>query len=215
MEFLKSILGDELYQQVETAVNSYNGNENNKDKQIKLINLNEGGYVSKDKYSTLETDFNGRASELEKANGLIEQLKKSAGKDSELQGRISDYESQIETLKHENEALKTENALKFALKDAGAVDVDYLIFKAKEKGEIKLDEDGKIKGIDDLIAGLKTQIPSQFESSQKTKVEPLKLPTEQSENETFTKEELLKKPYGERAKFYSEHPDTYKELMNS
>ena len=43
MEFLKEILGEELYKQFEQAVNAYNGNEANKDKQIKLANLTEGG----------------------------------------------------------------------------------------------------------------------------------------------------------------------------
>lgn len=34
MEFLKAILSEELYKQVETALNAYNGNEANKDKQV-------------------------------------------------------------------------------------------------------------------------------------------------------------------------------------
>lgn len=55
--------------------------------------------------------------------------------------------------------------MKFALVAAGAVDVDYLVFKAKEKGEIKLGDDGKIKGEDDLITGLKTQHPAMFQVS--------------------------------------------------
>lgn len=90
MEFLKEILGEELYKQFEQAVNAYNGNEANKDKQIKLANLTEGGYVSKDKYTSLETDLSGKTSELEKANGLIEELKKSTGKDEGLQQKITD-----------------------------------------------------------------------------------------------------------------------------
>ena len=101
---------------------------------IKLANLTEGGYVSKDKYTSLETDLSGKTSELEKANNLIEELKKSTGKDEGLQQKIINYETEIATLKQENAELKTENALKFALVAAGAVDVDYLMFKAKKKG---------------------------------------------------------------------------------
>lgn len=44
MTFLKEILGDDLYQQFETAVNAYNGDEANKDKQVKLANLGSGEY---------------------------------------------------------------------------------------------------------------------------------------------------------------------------
>ena len=32
------------------AINAYNGDEKNKEKLIKMVNLTDGGYVSKDKY---------------------------------------------------------------------------------------------------------------------------------------------------------------------
>ena len=217
MEFLKEILGEELYKQFEQAVNAYNGNEANKDKQIKLANLTEGGYVSKDKYTSLETDLSGKTSELEKANGLIEELKKSAGKDEGLQQKITDYEAEIDKLKKENETLKTENALKFALAAAGAVDVDYLVFKAKEKGEIKLGDDGKIKGEADLISGLKTQLPSMFGASNNQqqnnnrKVLENNLPGGDN-NKTVTKEQFLAMGYAERLKIKQENPELFKQL---
>lgn len=218
MEFLKEILGEELYKQFEQAVNAYNGNEANKDKQIKLANLTEGGYVSKDKYTSLETDLSGKTSELEKANGLIEELKKSAGKDEGLQQKITDYEAEIDKLKKENETLKTENALKFALAAAGAVDVDYLVFKAKEKGEIKLGDDGKIKGEADLISGLKTQLPSMFgasnnqqQNNNNRKVLENNLPGGDN-NKTVTKEQFMKMGYAERLKIKQENPELFKQL---
>ena len=47
------------------------------------------------------------------------------------------------------------------------------MIKLKEKGELALDEDGKIKGWDDKIAALKTQFPTQFEAAKGGKVEKL------------------------------------------
>lgn len=218
MEFLKEILSEELYKQFEQAVNAYNGNEANKDKQIKLANLTEGGYVSKDKYTSLETDLSGKTSELEKANSLIEELKKSTGKDEGLQQKITDYEAEIEKLKKENETLKTDNALKFALAAAGAVDVDYLVFKAKEKGEIKLGDDGKIKGEADLISGLKTQLPSMFgasngnqQQSGNRKIIENNLPGG-NKDKTVTKEQFLKMGYNERMKLKEENQELFKQL---
>ena len=218
MEFLKAILGDELYNQFVTKINDYNGNEANKEKLIKLVNLTDGGYVSKDKYTSLETDLSGKDAELVKANNLIEELKKSTGKDEGLQQKITDYESEIETLKTENAELKTENALKFALVSAGAVDVDYLVFKAKEKGEIKLDENGKIKGEDDLISGLKTQHPAMFEASNtqqqvngNRRVLENNLPNG-NKNKTVTKEQFLKMGYAERLKLKQENPELFNQL---
>ena len=218
MEFLKEILGEELYKQFEQAVNAYNGNEANKDKQIKLANLTEGGYVSKDKYTSLETDLSGKTSELEKANGLIEELKKSTGKDEGLQQKITDYEAEIEKLKKEKETLKTDNALKFALAAAGAVDVDYLVFKAKEKGEIKLGDDGKIKGEAELISGLKTQLPSMFgtsnnqqQNNNNRKIIENNLPGG-DDDKTVTKEQFRAMGYADRLKIKQENPELFKQL---
>ena len=45
MEFLKAILGEELFSQFAEKLNAYNGDEANKDKQIKLANLGGGEYV--------------------------------------------------------------------------------------------------------------------------------------------------------------------------
>jgi hypothetical protein len=42
MEFLKELLGEELYSQIEAKINEHNGNEANKDKQIKIGNLGTG-----------------------------------------------------------------------------------------------------------------------------------------------------------------------------
>ena len=174
--------------------------------------------MSKDKYTSLETDLSGKTSELEKANNLIEELKKSTGKDEGLQQKITDYESEIETLKQENADLKTENALKFALAAAGAVDVDYLVFKAKEKGEVELGDDGKIKGEDDLISGLKTQHPAMFEASDgnqqqngNRRVLENNLP-KGDKNKTVTKEQFLKMGYNERMKLKQENPELFKQL---
>lgn len=69
MEFLKEILGESLYAQLEQALNAYNGNEANKDKQVKLANLAGGEYVGKGKYDALQTLLDGKTAELETANG--------------------------------------------------------------------------------------------------------------------------------------------------
>ena len=54
MDFLKAILGDALYAQVEQAIAAYNGKPENAQQQVKLANLAGGQYVSKGKYDTLD-----------------------------------------------------------------------------------------------------------------------------------------------------------------
>lgn len=219
MDFLKEVLGEELYSQVTSKVNEYNGNEANKDKQIKLANLTSGEYVGKGKYDALQEALTGKETELTSANDLIAQLKKDTKGNEELQGKISTYETQVADLQAELAETKLKSAIKVALLAEKAVDVDYLTFKLeeklKEKGEtLKLDENDNIEHWEDKLAGLKTQFPTMFETHQKKTIEENKLPNP-DENKGLTRADVLKMPYGERTKLFNENPEAYKAAMNN
>lgn len=164
------------------------------------------------RYGKLKTDHEGKLAELTEAQNLIAELKKSNKGNEGLQQKISDYESQVAQLQAELEQTKLEAAVKVELLSAKALDVDYLTFKLKEKGELALDENGKIKGWDDKLAGLKTQFPAQFEGAGGKKIEENKLPDNGNEH-TMTKSEILKKPYAERAKLFEENPEAFRTAM--
>lgn len=170
MEFLKEVLGEELYNQVAEKINAHNGNEENKDKQIKLGNLESGEYVGKGKFDALQEAMNGKDAEITNANNLIAELKKASKGNEELQGKFTQYEQENEKLQAELQETKLKAAIKVALLSEKAVDVDYLTFKLneklKEKGEtLELDENDNIKGWDDKLSGLKVQFPTMFESA--------------------------------------------------
>lgn len=222
MEFLKELLGEELYAQVEAKINEHNGNEANKDKQIKIGNLGTGDYVGKGKYDALQELMNGKETELKSANDLIEQLKKDTKGNEELQAKISTHEAEKAKLQAELQETKIKSAIKVALLSEKAVDVDYLTYKLneklKEKGEsLELDENENIKGWDDKLSGLKTQFPTMFESNNGTGMKVFgdnRLKGSEG-SETLTKSDILKMPYQERNKLYSENPEGYKAAMNS
>lgn len=169
------------------------------------------------RFGKLKTDRDGKAAELEKANGLIAELQKSAKGNEEMQGKIQAYETEVAQLREELERTKVDAAVKVALLSEHALDVDYLAFKLKEKGEpLTLDDEGHIKGWADKAAALKTQFPQQFESSEtQRKVEPNLLPDpEEAKRDGLTRDEVLKKPYAERAKLFAENPEGFREIMN-
>jgi hypothetical protein len=173
------------------------------------------------RYTKLKDDHSAKVGELEAAKKLIEDLKKNAKGNEELSGKIATYETQVADLQKQLEETKIKSAIKVALLAEKAVDVDYLTYKLEEKlrenGEtLTLDENENIKGWGDRLAALKTQFPAQFESSTSTakKFEPNKLPDPNGEKK-FTKADLLKMPYAERAKFQSENPSEYQTIINS
>lgn len=214
MDFLKEILGDELYAKVAEKINAHNGNEENKDHQIKLANLGSGEYIGKGKYDALQALLDGKTNELETANTLIADLKKSTKGNDDLQGKITTYEGQVQQLQSELENTKLESAIKVALLEAKCTDIDYLTFKLKQKGEIKLDDQGHIEGWKEKLDGLKTECPNQFETTAIKKVDINKLGGGDPKDQTMTKVDFLKKPYAERAAFAQENPDAFKALMN-
>ena len=81
------------------------------------------------KYAVPKNVFNDKVTELKTANKTIEDLKQSNADNAELQNKIKEYESEIETLK--TDALNTAKtyALKEQLSKAGVTDADYLIYK--------------------------------------------------------------------------------------
>lgn len=217
MEFLKAILGAELYAQVEEKLNAHNGNEANKDNQIKLGNLGSGEYVGKGKYDALQALLDGKTTELDTANGLIAEQKKGTKGNEELQGKITGYETQVAQLQAELEKTKLDNAIQLALRDEKALYPDVLAVMLQQKynaDELKLDEHGKIKGIDDKLAGLKTQYPTMFETTGTKRIIVNKLPDDPDTGGTLTKSEILKKPYAERMQIYNDNPEAYKNAMS-
>lgn len=149
------------------------------------------------RYGKLKTQHEGTAQQLTEAQALIEQMKQATKGQEGLQSKVAEYETKIAQMQKELEETKLDAALKFELQANKAIDPDYMIFKLKEKGDLTLDENGKIKGWDDKLAGLKTQFPAQFEANGKKKLIENKLPNDPHEHddEPTSLEEALKMAY--------------------
>lgn len=151
MEFLKDILGDELYVKVEESLKDH--------EDIKLANLSEGGYVSRDKFLAVERQAN------------------------ELQDKIAntksteDLISTIEKLQAEKNEAKSEYETKLLLHNKDfAVKAAIASAKAKNERAVRalLDEekityqDGKIAGLDEQLRTLSQSDGYLFEGSRDT-----------------------------------------------
>lgn len=222
MDFLKELLGEDLFKQIESKINEHNGNEANKDNQIKLANLGAGEYVGKGKHDSeierLNTLLSGKTTELDTANKLIEDLKKGAKGNEELLNKINGYETETKELQKQLAETKIKSALKVALLSEKALDIDYLTFKVNEKmaeqgKTLELDENENIKGWDDVISGLKTQFPTQFETVNGGKdIDPNPLPDRKDHQTGITQEQFNKMGYQSRLKLKHEQPEVYAQM---
>ena len=168
------------------------------------------------RYPKLKADFDALTAQHTEAQTLIDNLKKGSKDNESMQAQIADYQNTVQKLQAELEEERRDNALKFALVSAGANadDVDYLIFTVKKTGdELKLDANGQIKGIDNIIKDVKTAKPNMFaagESKSGKRFEPNPLPDGQ--DKTVTREQFQKMDYSQRLNLKNTNPEAYKKL---
>lgn len=115
---------------------------------------------AKDKeLNTANETIKGLRETVEKFDGVdVEKLKNDA---KELQVK---YDTDIQAEKAKNEALKKEYALKDALREEGALDPEYILYKQGGVDKFAFDSTGKPIGLSDLIKPIKEATPALFKT---------------------------------------------------
>lgn len=168
------------------------------------------------RYNKLKLESEQANQELAKSQALITELQKGNKGNEELQAKVKGYEAEIANLKKANEKQRVESALDRVLLEANVQDVDYVKYKIKEKGtELKLDEQGNLTGVKDMLDALKVQLPNQFSNSTQ-QIKEFKLPTNDNPNDKgITKEQYDKMSYKDRLKLFNENKEAFQELTKS
>lgn len=170
------------------------------------------------RFGKLKQEHEALTSKDEESQKLIAELQKASKDNEGIRTKIAEYERTIKNQQDELLKTKTESALKVALLGAKAVDVEYLAYQIqKNKTELKLDEDGNIKGIDNILSGLKTQFPTQFEiSGQNKQVDEYKLGDDGKHKDAsaqITKEQFDKMGYKSKVELRQSNPELYDSLV--
>lgn len=151
MEFLKDILGEDLYKQVADAVSAHNGKPENKDKQVKIADLGSGQYVDKGKYDTAVAEKENLAGQVKTLNTTISDLKKNNADNETLQTTIANLQGELKKQQTANEEITKTYALKEQLAKQGVTDPDYLIYKAGGLDKFTFDKEGKPVGVEEAV----------------------------------------------------------------
>ena len=210
MEFLKEVLG-EGYEAFAQAVKQYN--EKSPDKAVKLANLSEGGYVSKEKYAALEAEAGGYKEQLTGLREDLQKLQEEGGGKAELNNKLSalqeKYDADMAAFTEKLAALKLETAVDNALFKAGAVDSDLVKVKL-DMGQIRLAESGEVEGLEEQLGNVKRDYGFLFQSAPRVTgakpAEPSPAPA------AMTREEYQKLGYEERVRLKTERPEIFKEI---
>lgn len=167
------------------------------------------------RYQKLQGKYSAKEAEHQEALNLIAQMKQETAGQEVLQGKITEYETKIAQLDAQNKQLTRENSLKVALLGGKAKsdDIDYLMFKISQDADaLKLNENGEITNMEEVLTSLKTNYPAHFEAGAKKKVEVIDLPNDEGKKDTVTKEEFNKMGYNARVNLRKDNPELYDKL---
>lgn len=131
------------------------------------------------RYSKLKGDHDNLTAQHKEVTELLEQAKAGTKDNEALQGKFAEAEQKIAQLQKERDEARLDAAMDRALMraDAKASDLDYLKYQWRKKGEITLDDNGEVKGVEDAVAAMKTQFPTQFEKASGVQIDAKPLPS--------------------------------------
>ena len=114
------------------------------------------------RHGKLKGQYEDVKGQLAKMTTDYEALQKSAGDSAELIKQATEKDATIAALQKELAQTKIDAKAHVKLLAAGfkPEDLDYVAFKLKANGDLELDDKEEIKGIDEKIAALKTQLPA-------------------------------------------------------
>lgn len=152
MEFLKEILGEELYAQVAAKLE---GN-----KTVKLANLASGDYVSRAKY---DSDMQAKEKRIQELTQSVEDFD---GVDvKQLQKDVNDWKTKYD---HDLEETKRDSAIRLAIAKSGTLS-EKALMGLLDKDKIKLDKDGNLTGLDEQIEAIKKEDSFLFKTAEPEK----------------------------------------------
>ena len=117
------------------------------------------------KHAVPKQDYNDKVKELSTANYTIKDLKKNNADNEDLQQKVKDYEIEVANLKTAAANTKKEYALKDKLKEAGATDADYIIYKHGGLDKFVFDKDGAPIGLEDVLKPMREASPHLFKAA--------------------------------------------------
>ncbi len=144
-EFLKPVLGDDLYTQFEEKMSGAEG--------INLVNITEGQYIPKAKFDEERNANKGYKSQIDEMNAKLAEMAKAAEGNEHLKKQISQLQKDIES----RDAAMKKQQLEFTIKDAvrnnKAKNAD-VVMRMIDQSKIT-ESNGKIYGLSEQIEALK------------------------------------------------------------
>lgn len=184
--------------------------EIDKQKVIDAIDESKSGMVPRSRLNDKNAEIDELKAEITNRDEQIAKLQDSVKDDSELQKELDELKDKNAEWQTKYQESQLNNAVKLAVaKDANDAD-DILAFI--NKGELELQDDGKVKGLDKAIESLKESKPYLFAESKPSGRTP---DDGKSVNGGVTQEEFNNMSVAERTDLFVNDRKTYDALINN
>ena len=146
IDFLKPILGDELFQQVSEKLSAASG--------IDLRNVADGSYIPKEKLDEKIKALKDQAQQMTALQGQLTEAQKQAGTVEGLNQQITKLTGDLSARDATIQGMAMKYDVKDALRGMNARNAD-VILPLLNMDKIKRGEDGKLTGLQEQVAALK------------------------------------------------------------
>lgn len=119
-----------------------------------------------DRYAKLKEQKEQLDNDITAKDKLVADLQKSVADNADAVAKIDEYKSAAETAQAKQSEIEKTYAVKAALAESGAKDIDYAIFKLGGVEKLELNKDGSVKGLDNQVKSLKEASPDLFQAGQ-------------------------------------------------
>jgi hypothetical protein len=176
----------------------------------KVMDSLDGNYVTKTRFNEVNEENKTLKKSVSDRDKQLEDLKKSSGDNEELKKQIETLQQENANQKKAHEAemtqLRLDNAIDAALTAAGAKNIKA-VRALLDTSKVKVGEDGKLTGFDDLLSAIQKSDSYLFaEKQQKQNFKGFQ-PGASGNVKPGTKVDMSKMTYEELANYIDQNPD--------
>lgn len=176
----------------------------------KVMDSLDGNYVTKTRFNEVNEENKTLKKSVSDRDKQLEDLKKSSGDNEELKKQIETLQQENANQKKTHDAemtqLRLDNAIDAALTAAGAKNIKA-VRALIDTSKVKVGEDGKLTGFDDLLSAVQKSDSYLFtEKQQKQNFKGFQ-PGASGNVKPGTKVDMSKMTYEELANYIDQNPD--------
>lgn len=176
----------------------------------KVMDSLDGNYVTKTRFNEVNEENKTLKKSVSDRDKQLEDLKKSSGDNEELKKQIETLQQENANQKKAHDAemtqLRLDNAIDAALTAAGAKNIKA-VRALIDTSKVKVGEDGKLTGFDDLLSAVQKSDSYLFTEKQQKQSFKGFHPGASGNVKPGTKVDMSKMTYEELANYIDQNPD--------